>query len=490
MTVGVKFFDDAVIGGAEVRLLMVEDLAADVDLAKFALQRAGVRFTLRVASAEGALRAALAQEAPDLVLSDFSLPGFDGMTVLRIVRELCPATPLIFVSGTVGEEVAIEALKSGAVDYILKSNLLRLPVAVERALHDARDQAGRRQITRALHESEAGLRRAQIMTGLAHVITGPEGEFESWSETLPPLAGVEPARMPRSTREWLDLVHSEDRARFRASSLKAAATRERTYVEYRLNRADGRLIYVHQMIEPLGVEPGDGDALRWFSTLQDFTEQKRITEELGTATRRLDTLREKERRDLARELHDRVGQNLTALSVNLAQLQGEMKGRDAAARIADCQALVEATGQIVQNVLTELKPPMLANYGLADAVRWQAREFTRRTGVAVEVSAAGAEQRLGAVTELALFRITQSALNNVAQHARAKCVHVLLELRGDRVRYEIRDDGVGFDAGQALASGRWGLTAMRERAELIEGSLRIESAPGQGAKIVVEAPIG
>ena len=219
---------------------------------------------------------------------------------------------------------------------------------------------------------------------------------------------------------------------------------------------------------------------------RSLEERTRQQGRLHGMTRRLVSLQEKERRDIARELHDRVGQNLASLSINLARLRTEAAGPAGAARIADCAALVEATGLVIQDVLTELKPPMLASYGLLDALRWHAAEFSRRTGIAVEVEGAEPAERLDPATEMALFRIAQGALNNVAQHARAKRAWISLEHTGRRLRFEIRDDGEGFDAERALAAGRWGLTSMRERAEAIDGALRIESSSGAGTRVIVE----
>ena len=139
-----------------------------------------------------------------------------------MTKEIDPDLPFIFVSGTLGEDYAIRALKNGATDYVLKTNLVRLPAAVERALKDAAELAAKRKVERELQESEAGLRRAQLMAQLAHVITGPDGVFERWSETLPPLAGVEPAKMPKDTRDWLRMIHPEDADRFRRTSIEAA----------------------------------------------------------------------------------------------------------------------------------------------------------------------------------------------------------------------------------------------------------------------------
>ena len=123
-----------------IRVLLTEDVVADAELEVRELKRAGLRITHRIADTEESFAHALREFAPDIILSDFSMPVFDGMSALALARELRPETPFIFVSGTIGEEYAIRALKNGATDYVLKTNLVRLPAAVERALADARQR--------------------------------------------------------------------------------------------------------------------------------------------------------------------------------------------------------------------------------------------------------------------------------------------------------------------------------------------------------------
>ena len=115
--------------------------------------------------------------------------------------------------------------------------------------------AERARMESVLRERDAALHRAHVMTKLAHVITRPDGSFETWSETLPPLIGVVPARMPQSTREWMGLLHPQDRSTFRDMSIAAGATGTRKDVEYRLRRADGAWIHVRQVIEPIPGKP-------------------------------------------------------------------------------------------------------------------------------------------------------------------------------------------------------------------------------------------
>src|SRR5437773_11538851 len=275
-----------------LRVLLAEDVAADAELEIREIKRAGLRVSHRIVDSEKDFVRALREFAPDVILSDFSMPQFDGMEALRLAKELAPDIPFIFVSGTLGEEYAIRALKNGATDYVVKSNLVRLSAAVERALAEAKVLRERRQTETALEiarerlqEREAGLRRAQLMAKLAHVITGPDGSFESWSDTLPALIGTQLLSMPRSTRKWLDIVHPEDREALRAKSIEAGATGRRVDTEYRPRRGGADAIHVAQGVSGRGGQPDPGSAERWFCTLQDITDQKRAEERIKRLNR-------------------------------------------------------------------------------------------------------------------------------------------------------------------------------------------------------------
>ncbi|MDB5808439.1 MAG: putative response regulator receiver [Betaproteobacteria bacterium] len=261
-----------------LRILLVEDVETDAALIRRHIERGGISVAVRRVESEDEYRKALTEFAPELILSDFSMPHFDGISALTIARESYPDIPFIFVSGTMGEERAIDALKGGATDYVLKQNLPRLPAAVKRAMDDAKALVER-------HAMEAGLRRAQHLAKLAHVITGPDGSFESWSETLPQLIGIDPSAMPKSTREWLDLVHPDDRSVLRDRAIESRSKGIRVNVDYRLRRADDKWMHMRQVIEPLQGEIRADEASRWFNTLQDVSEQIEAQEKIARLNR-------------------------------------------------------------------------------------------------------------------------------------------------------------------------------------------------------------
>ncbi len=218
-------------------------------------------------------------------------------------------------------------------------------------------------------------------------------------------------------------------------------------------------------------------------------------EQMHKLAARMSEAQETERRRLAIELHDRVGQNLTALGINL-NIVRSLLPQDEMARLRPkldtAIALLGETIERIRDLNSDLRPPVLDDYGVLVALRWFCRRFTERTGVETVVEGREPDPRLGQAAEIGLFRIAQEALTNAAKHAHAKLVVVRYEQDRDMVRLMIADDGVGFDASSYRSNEQragWGLIGMQERAAAIGGHLRIESASGAGTRVLVEIPV-
>ena len=218
------------------------------------------------------------------------------------------------------------------------------------------------------------------------------------------------------------------------------------------------------------------------------------TEQLQAMSRQLVDAQESERRQISRELHDRVGQNLTALSINLDILKTQMAGNGNEAfssRLNDAASLLEATTGAIENVMSELRPPMLDDYGLLPALQWYANEFSSRTGIQVSVDGDEGMERPTQAIEIALFRIMQEALNNAAKHAHARSIRITLERSSARFMMTVSDDGVGLDTA-LIPPGRrrpgLGMITMRERAQAVGGQFEIEATAGRGTRVVVRIP--
>ncbi|MBT9539372.1 PAS domain S-box protein [Thiobacillus sp.] len=220
-------------------------------------------------------------------------------------------------------------------------------------------------------------------------------------------------------------------------------------------------------------------------------ELKMYADQLRVLSSRLVELHEESRLSLSRELHDRVGQNLSALNINLGIVLSQLP--DAAkyqvgARLKDSQGLVEATVDVITDVMADLRPPLLDDYGLLPALKSIAEQFSRRMGIGVEVRCPAHLDGLTKQVELSLYRIAQEAMTNLAKHAHARNVKIEVALPPDQVTLTISDDGIGFDPNmQPQYSGRvgWGMLTMRERAVALGGTLAIDSKPGVGTRVTV-----
>jgi len=212
---------------------------------------------------------------------------------------------------------------------------------------------------------------------------------------------------------------------------------------------------------------------------------------LRALTARLAEGDEAERRRLSRDLHDEIGQKLTALGINLNVVKarlGPQAPPELVSRLDDSLELVMETTERVRRVIAELRPPMLDEYGLLPTLRWCADQLAIRTDVEVVVRGQEPAPRLPSRVEDALVRIAQEALTNVAKHARATRVTITLGGTADGVRLTIGDNGVGFENGviDQRASPHWGLLTMTERAAAVGGRCAIESQPGEGTQVIVE----
>jgi signal transduction histidine kinase len=207
---------------------------------------------------------------------------------------------------------------------------------------------------------------------------------------------------------------------------------------------------------------------------------------------RLTREQEKERGELAHELHDEVGQMLVALGMNFALLKNRLPdGADASLSdiITDSRELLKKMNERVRDVMGRLRPPVLDDYGLVASLKWYAGQYSKRTGIPVELRDDGHGVRLPGDTETALFRVAQEAMANIDKHANATRVLITIISTASAYRITITDDGAGFDIQQNVKrseDGGWGLIGMKERARGVGGQFAVKSSPGDGTQVIVE----
>src|SRR5262249_46841723 len=263
--------------GNSLRILYLEDEPRDAELVQASLEAEGIVCEVTRADTQEGFRTSLQQGGFDLILADYTLPLFDGISALRIAQEIRPEIPFIFVSGTMGEEVAIEALKQGATDYVFKTRLSRIAPSVRRALREAEERSQRRLAEEALQRNEAYLAEAQRLSHTGsfgwHVLSGKI----FWSEETYRIFEIDPAVEP--TLELVfQRVHAEDRHLVEQVIEGAARDGIGFDFEHRLVMPKGCMKYVRVVGRPSsGVEADDPE---FVGAVTDITERRKAEEEL------------------------------------------------------------------------------------------------------------------------------------------------------------------------------------------------------------------
>jgi PAS domain S-box-containing protein len=329
------------------------------------------------------------------------------------------------------------------------------------------------------------------------------GAVELYNHTAVELWGCEPSKHLGSQRfcgayrlfhpDGTPMPHSESPM---AEVLRTAVPlRNRELV---IERPDGARVPVLANVVPL--RDAQGSMIGAVSCLQDITDRKRAERQLQVSNDKLQLLshrlvesQETERRHIARELHDEVGQTLTVAEMNLQAVLSSPRAASVPRRVNESLRAVERVLGQVRDLSLALRPSMLDDLGLEPTLRWYTNRQASLAGLRAEFQADTLEERLDPIIETACFRVGQEALTNVVRHARARAVAVELRKREGHLHLYVRDNGVGFDVAalrdQAVQGGSMGLLSMEERATLADGGLECKSAPGQGTEVHAWFPL-
>lgn len=288
------------------------------------------------------------------------------------------------------------------------------------------------------------------------------------------------------------LLRPESHATLREQVARAlAGAAEVGLVQGRLLRPDGDSREVEIALAAL---PDHGRTTVQM-VVADVTQRRAEERELQRSQRLLRRLsaslveaREEERRRIARELHDELGQRLTALKMDLSSLAADAGAGPCVLRVPAMLTMLDETVASVRRIAGDLRPLMLDDLGLAAAIEWLASEAARRLGIRVEVRLDDIGE-VGERVAIALYRMVQEALTNVARHAGATTASVELRRDGRALLLTVHDDGAGFPERALQRDGRWGLLGMRERADMLGGRLEIDNPPGGGARVRVRLPL-
>ena len=356
------------------------------------------------------------------------------------------------------------------------------------------DITARRKADEKLRASEASLANAQRLARLGDWAWDRDSGLTHWSTELHRILGLEPLVVKPCYSAYLALVHPDDHATVRRAVRVLISKGQPFGIDHRITSPDGTTRIVRLQAEL--VDAREGQSWGIVGTVQDITERKRTEEELLASREQLrelsaylEAIREEERRRIALEIHDELGQLLTALKMDVALLKMRVVAdAEATRKIDDIRELVEKTIWMVRNVASHLRPAAL-NFGIVSALEWLAEDFSRRNGMPCQLVVRGGEPTLADAHATAVFRIVQESLTNVSRHAGASRVAVTLVSTDLALDLRVSDDGQGFDLESAQSGYSYGLLGMSERARLIGGTLHVDSAPGAGTMVSINLPL-
>ena len=351
-----------------------------------------------------------------------------------------------------------------------------------------------RHIAAQLERERARLVEAQEMAKIGSWEVDLQTLKVIWSEQTHRIFETDPSRFHPTRPKFLEFIHLEDRAKVDAAFKASLDKRSPSTVEYRIVMPDGRVKILEERWQAFHDE--EGKPVRLAGTCRDITERVRAEEELQRLSGRLLRSQDEERRTIARDLHDSMGQDLVALATMLGQLRASVPSARRKPRqlLSECKVLADRCIREVRTLSYVLHPPVLDDAGLGDAIRDYVKGFTKRSGIPVELELSPRVGRMTRDVELALFRVVQESLTNIQRHSGSPQAKIRVN-RDSHLTLEISDLGRGLSATQPGGKEEAGfevgvgIPSMQERVKLIGGRLEIDST-SYGTSVRVTIPLG
>lgn len=459
-----------------VHVLIIEDSEDDALLLLRELRRGGYAPVHMRVDTSADLEQALDTHAWDIIIADYAMPRFSAPAALQLVQQRGLNVPFIIVSGAIGEETAVAAMKAGAHDYLLKHNLARLVPAVDRELREVQSRVARKHAEQALQESEARFRQIFEAAPMGVAVVNLEDRLLKVNTTFKKMLGY--------TEEELigcplaAITHPED---VDVDAILTRGASRSSQAEKRLLRKNQELLWAKVTTTVMRSE--QGALVHGLHVVEDITDRKRV-----------DVVLEAERRRVAYDLHDGLAQIAAAVHQHLQVFAYYQQPRNAQAQqeLDDALMLAQRLVRETRRMIAGLRPTMLDDLGLAAALHHQV-EALQSEGWRITMDDNMGTDRLAPAVETALFWVAQEALTNIRKHAGSTRADIRLHRTETHVRLAIQDYGCGFQLAETPKQARYGeqvgLLGMQERIALVGGHCTIESQSGVGTWIIATMPL-
>lgn len=468
---------------------------ADAFASRFCAPGGGRPDHRQVADA-AALRAALRARPWDALLYVHGLPGLTAQAALKIVHGLGLDLPFVIVADPADERAAVRAMRAGAHDVVFRDRFDRLAPAVEREVREARHRADHRAALEMLKDSEARFRALadNLPDMVFHLRRNADGDYRFLyvSEGCHRLFGVKQHEALASPKKLFDAIEPEDRRGLEAALAESAATGAPLDWKGRL-RGRGRGKWVYLRSTPRRNDLGEA---AWQGIATDITRSQEIEEELRSSREQLSELsfhleaaKEAERERIARDIHDELGSILVRLKIEAALLAGKLPAEPPALRekALSIEGLLDQAMGTTSRVARELRPGILKEFGLPAAIESLTEDFCQHFGITCRVQCDG-DLEPDPDTSLALFRIVQETLTNVAKHAHASLVFVRMKREKGCIALELRDNGRGISEADMAKPRSFGLRGIRERVHSLAGEFSVAPVEHGGTCIRLRVP--
>lgn len=471
------------------------------------MKKAGIDFSIKLVDSQKEYEIALGEYQPDLILADHSLFEFNSLEALKIFKGHNLKVPFILVTGTVSEEFAVNILKEGADDYLLKDNLARLPNAVNNALEKFRIDNERQKYLENIVANEALLKEAEHMAHFGSwqvdMVTG----VIKWSDEIFRIYGYEPDEIVPDFQTFLNHIHPKDVVAVKKALEETVENLDSYECEFRIIDKSSKVKYVAAKI--VVKRNNERVPIRMAGFNQDITERKEAEKKLLESFKEVAKLekelvqqqlshqkmnteitiqaQEKVRNELGKELHDNINQILAIVKMylSMAKSSGQVLPED----------LIDKSYEHVNEAIVEIRKlshflvaPSLGDIGLREVLKELVKDinFLKELKIQLFIDEKYNENEVDKAKELMLYRIVQEQLNNITKYANAKEAVITLKLDNINLFLSVADNGVGFDTKQKGTG--IGLKNIRSRVEFYSGNMNIISAPGKGCMLEVYIP--